>query len=122
MQVTYILVIRDQWNGDCSSFVPWLLGSQPCERTFRTVRSMTTVFSTVLNSSILGLLRRLHRIDIQLGLQASLEDVVKFPSIERHQAKTSKCPVPSESSLANIKDANIASAVDWGKKQSKEST
>ena len=107
--VFYVIVIRDQWNGDCNYFVPWLLGLQTCEKTFRTVRSMSTVFSTVLNFSILGLLRRLHRIDIQLELQ---EGVVKFPGIERHTAETSKCPVSSESSLANVKNADIASAVE----------
>ena len=82
--ITYILAIRDHYQGDPSYFLLWLLGSQICEKTFRTVRSMSTVFSTVLNFSILGLLRRLHRINIQLGLQASLEDVVKFPSFDRH--------------------------------------
>ena len=79
---------------------------------------MSTVFSTVLNFSILGLLWRLHRIDIQLELQATLDGVVKFPGIDRRTTKATKCLILGESSLASIKDADIASA----KKQSKEST
>jgi len=44
-------------------FVAYLLGSQPCEKTFRTVRSMSTIFYTVLNFSILGFLRSLATSD-----------------------------------------------------------
>ena len=117
--VTYVLIIRDQWNGDCNFFVPWLLGSQPCEKTFRTVRSMSTIFSTVLNFSILGLLWRLHWINIQLELQATLEGVVKFPSIERRITEASKCPVSDKSPLASIKDADIASAIDQARSKAK---
>ena len=58
--ITYILAIRDHYQGDSSYFLPRLLGSQIGEKTFQTVRSMSTVFSIVLNLSILGLLQWLH--------------------------------------------------------------
>jgi len=80
---------------------------------------MSTVFSTVLNFSILGLLRRLHRIDIQLELQATLEGVVKFPGIDRRTTKATKSLMSGESSLASIKDADIASAVDRARSKAK---
>ena len=66
--IVYIMSIRDHFHGEWNYFVPWALGSQTCEKTFRTVRTTSTVFSSVINFSILGLLRRLHRINIQLTL------------------------------------------------------
>lgn len=45
-------------------FLPWYLSSQPCESTFRKLRSMTSTFSTVVNFSVLDVLRRLNRINL----------------------------------------------------------
>ena len=45
----HALIMRVQGNFDCESFLPWLLGSQSCEKTFRTDRSMTSIFSTIIN-------------------------------------------------------------------------
>ena len=43
------------------SFVPWMMfGSQSCERTFRSLRSMTSTFSMIINFNILVLLQGLH--------------------------------------------------------------
>jgi len=44
---------------------------QLCERIFHSAWSMNTVFSSVLNFSILGLLRQLHRLNIQAVLYHS---------------------------------------------------
>lgn len=43
-------------------FLPWLFSSQPCEKTFRQLRSMTSTFSTVVNFSMKEILQRLHRV------------------------------------------------------------
>lgn len=43
-------------------FLPWLFSSQPCEKNFRQTRSMTSTFSTIVNFSMLDILRRLSRI------------------------------------------------------------
>ena len=32
--ITYVLTIRDHFHGDFDKFLPWMLGSQTCERTF----------------------------------------------------------------------------------------
>ena len=86
--ITYLMVVRSQISSDQMAFLPWLLGSQVCEKTFRTARSMSSTFSSVLNFSILGLLRRLHRLQIQSVLQAqSEESKIKFPRIDRHCSK-----------------------------------
>ena len=39
-------------------------------KNIRSARSMSSTFSTVMNFSVLGLLRRLHRLKIQSQLQA----------------------------------------------------
>ena len=69
-------------------FMPWLLGSQPCEQLFRAARSMSTIYSTIINFSMLGLLRRLHRIHIQNVLEAEGEENgIMFPRREQHHKK-----------------------------------
>ena len=79
-----LMVVRDNFEGKCC-FLPWLLGSQSCEQAFRAVRNMSGVFSTVINFGMLGLLRRLHRLDIQCSLQAeSHETGIKYPVGQKH--------------------------------------
>ena len=48
-----------------SGLLSWLLGSQTCEKAFRAARSLSSVFSTIINFGMLGLLRRLHRMQVQ---------------------------------------------------------
>lgn len=43
-------------------FKPWLMSSQPCERTFRATRSLTSTFSTIVNFSMLEILYRINKI------------------------------------------------------------
>lgn len=45
-------------------FQPWLLGSQPCELTFRAARRMSSVFLTVVNFSLLSLLHCFYGLKI----------------------------------------------------------
>ena len=116
--ITYVLTIRDHFHGDFDKFLPWMLGSQTCEKTFRIVRSMSSTFSTVLNFSILGLLRRLHRLNIQLTLQANSQGVIRFPSMEKHCSKEGKNKL-SKSPLTEIKDEDIAEAVERAKNKAR---
>ena len=116
--ITYVLTIRDHFHGDFDKFLPWMLGSQTCEKTFRIIRSMSSTFSTVLNFSILGLLRRLHRLNIQLTLQANSQGVIRFPSMEKHCSKEGKNKL-SKSPLTEIKDEDIAEAVERAKNKAR---
>jgi len=62
-------------------FCPWLLGSQPCEKVFRAARSMTPTFSTMVNFNILGLLRRLHKLQIQIEIESQSSSTgIIFPN------------------------------------------
>ena len=84
--IVFLMKLRDS-NCD-ESFCPWMLGSQSCERIFRTARSMSSTFSTIINFGMLGLLRRLHRLHTQICLEAESERTgIKYPSVEAHKSK-----------------------------------
>ena len=69
--ITFLITLRDTPSAD-KCFMPWFLGSQSCEKIFRAARSMSSTFSTMINFGMLGFLRRLHRMQIQIGLEAGL--------------------------------------------------
>ena len=87
--ITLIVTIRDHVPSNCdhSIFFPRLLGSQVCEATFRTIRSMNSTFSIIINFGMLDLLRRLHRLQIHTVLQADTTSPVTFPRVLKHQCK-----------------------------------
>ena len=75
-----LMTARENFEGH-ACFLPWILGSQCCEQAFRSVRSMSSIFSTPINFGMLGLLRRLHHLDIISSLQANSDDTgIKFPA------------------------------------------
>ena len=55
-------------------YLPWLLGSLPCERAFQAARSMSSIFSTVINFSIQGLLQQLHKLQSFIEVQSESEN------------------------------------------------
>lgn len=65
------------------TFTPWYFSSQPCEKTFRATRSMTSTWSTVTNFSILDVIRRLNRIQ-------SINDIVSDIGINLPFLSTAK--------------------------------
>ena len=77
---------------ESESFSPMLLGSQSCEKLFRAARSMSSTFSTVINFGLLGLLRRLHRLQIQIKLESECEKTnIKYPRVDAHKKKDGYC-------------------------------
>ena len=54
---------------------PWILGFQSCEQTFRSVKSMSGIFSTYINFDVLRLLRQLHCLDIIPSLQTQFGEI-----------------------------------------------
>ena len=86
--VTVAMTIRDHLSANNQCFIPWLLGSQSCEKIFRASRSMTPTFSTMLNFGMLSLLQRLHRIHVQYCLENDSEtSEIKYPRKEIHKDK-----------------------------------
>uniref|UniRef100_A0A1X7U626 Uncharacterized protein n=1 Tax=Amphimedon queenslandica TaxID=400682 RepID=A0A1X7U626_AMPQE len=69
--LAYVMVIRDLNLPHC--FTPWNLGSQSCERLFRSLRSLSSTFSTIVNFSLLAMLQRLHKIAIKEDLESLSE-------------------------------------------------
>ena len=102
--VNFLRSIRDCVNDD-SYFVPWLLGSQTCETTFRAVRSMSSAYSTVINFRMLGLLRRLHRLHIHLALEAETKKEIVFPRVLKHEQN--KGNTVKDYVLADVTDDEI---------------
>ena len=84
--VILLLILRDRVKFDC--YFPWLLGSQPCERAFCAARSMSPTFSTMINFTILGLLRRLHKFQIQIDLESTSDATgIIYPRHQLHKKK-----------------------------------
>ena len=116
--INYIIAIRDHIKEN-KYFVPWLLGSQCCETTFRTARSMSSIFSTVINFGMLGLLRRLHRLQIQLTVQAETQDEICFPRLLKHQHKVGKNAINDSICLLKVSNEQILNAVERGHAKAK---
>ena len=74
---------------------------------------MSSTFSTVIHFGMLGLLRRLHRIDIQLRLQAeSAQNDIKYTQSKEHKSREKHL---FSYSLDSKSDEYIGDAVDRGK-------
>ncbi|XP_067210201.1 uncharacterized protein [Linepithema humile] len=76
---------------DCNMphlFMPPLFSSQPCEAFFRQIRSMSTTYSTIVNCSLLDVIHRIKKIQLQTDILASkLNKNISFPRIE-YKVKT----------------------------------
>lgn len=65
-----------------------ILGSQCCEKVFGAARSMSSVFSTVINFGMLGLLQRFHHLHVQSILESESEETtIKYHHVESHKKK-----------------------------------
>lgn len=101
-------------------FLPYLFDSQPCERTFRQLRSMSSVNWTRINFCLLELLQMIERIDLENDIVFNkLADCVDFPRVNMDQ--TEKYPIydlPSNQEIKNeiskaMNDA-IEAATEYG--------
>ena len=87
------------------------MGSQSCEKSFRAARNMTSTFSTIINFGMLGLLRRLHRLQIQVNLQAEANVTgIIFPRADKHRSKDGQSSYIKHS-LEEVTDESILEAV-----------
>ena len=114
--IIYLLSCRDSHTSEV--FLPWKLGSQPCEKVFRAARSMTSTFSTVINFGMLGLLRRLHRLHTQLTLESEAIGI-KYPNLEAHKKKEG-CNVPEQATKPLPTNEEVHEAVMNAKKKAQK--
>lgn len=117
-------------------FIPWHYSSQTCEELFRTTRSMTSTYSTVVNFSMNDILKRLTRIEllnlIQNDLQKNeertinenpsnenLQNTFNFPRFNKHSRnffnssklqKTSTFETMSDTEIENICTSSLRDA------------
>jgi hypothetical protein len=88
--LAYIMTIRNNFSDKPECFTPWIMGSQSCEKMFRSLRSMTGTFSTVINFSMLSLLQRLHKLSVKEELQSHSERQlhgIHFARLDSHKKK-----------------------------------
>jgi len=57
-----IILLAEKYRMQPQYFLPWLFGSQTCEKFFRQTRSMTPTQSTITMFDLLDILQRRHRI------------------------------------------------------------
>lgn len=95
----------------------WITGSQGCEQLFRLVRSMTPIFSTIINFSLKQLLERIHRLSFISSLECT--DEIIFPRVQRrllqlNEEADSTFIVPTieeiETTICNAKQSAIITA------------
>ena len=109
--IILLLILRARGKSECC--YPWLFGSQPCERAFRAARSMTPTFSTMINFTVLGLIRRLHRLQIQVDLESMSDTTgIIYPCKVVHDKK-SGINKDSMYTCENITNKNIEEAVQF---------
>jgi len=82
----FILSLQAVSPSEDNNFLPWLLASQCCEKVFRAARSMSSIYSTIINFGMLGLLQRLHRLHFQGILESEAEET-KIRYSETHKRK-----------------------------------
>ncbi|CAG9814589.1 unnamed protein product [Phaedon cochleariae] len=97
-----ILVIKKMYNDNPSEFCPWIMSSQPCEKIFRSIRSMTSTFSTVTNYSMLDILGRLTRIQAINEITCDTEI-----EMERGHVSISECNPQHSANIAADRVADI---------------
>ena len=94
-----ILTLRHSEQQQC--FLPWILGSQSCEQTFRSLRSMTGTFSTIINFSMLGILHRLHKLAIKHDLESQSNLGILCPRLKPHHSKEGHGTNPKNQQVLN---------------------
>lgn len=111
--IILVLILRAQ--GSSEYCFPWMLGSQPCERAFRAARSMTPTFSTMINFTVLGLIKRLHKLQIQVDLEAESEATgIIYPHKLMHDKKSGLHKDTAQCCNRAISNKDIEEAVQQG--------
>lgn len=114
--VILIKKLRDE--GLSHLFLPTIFNSQPCEETFRKLRSMGTINFTKVNFSLLELMHLIGRLELMNDIVSfKLADVeVCFPRNPTHKSNYSHFDLPSDEEIENTIKEALSTAVDDAKK------
>lgn len=63
-------------------FCPDLQGSQPCESLFRQARSFSSMYSNVVNFTMLEFVNRINKIQLQADIIKTYSEQITFPRFE----------------------------------------
>lgn len=112
--ITAVMTLGKLTQG--KNYLPWMMGSQNCEKIFWAARSITSTFSTVINFSMLGLLRRLYRLHIQMVLESESKDTgIIYPRTQSHRVKDGKSHLTSSCFVHSVSVNDITDTVNRGK-------
>ena len=81
---------------------------------------MSSTYSTMINFGILGLLRRLHQLQIQFSLESETDSGIVFPRVLKHQTKQGENSC-NKCCLADITNERILTAVQCAREAAKDS-
>lgn len=100
-------------------FHPEMLGSQQCESIFRQIRSLSSTYSTVTNCSILEIIQKMSKIELQNEIshnklkhwnfpRIGLPSSSYFPTIDRNGMNHSKTRIQLSSQQEIIQEIELA--------------
>lgn len=101
-------------------FIPTLFNSQPCEETYRQMRSMGSMNYTKINFTLLELMHLIGRVELQNDIiHFKLADIdIVFPRKRLGEARLEHFPLPSENELKiqiqNAKDDALTDLEKFG--------
>lgn len=105
-----ILILSHIEDGTLDDFYPWLLGSQPCEEWFRSARSLTSTFSTVINFTSQEFVEKSKRIEFLYEATHSLSEEYVFPrSFKKNHILSSQKGITREDIFGSIDKAKCDS-------------
>lgn len=78
--ILFLMLYLKERNMD-NLFYPDLLGSQQCEAIFRQIRSLSSTYSTVTNSSMLEIISKISKIELQNQISHFKLKNYNFPRI-----------------------------------------
>lgn len=99
-------------------FLPYFYDSQPCEKTFRAFRSLTTAYSTITNCTVMEALSRLSKINFQDEITHATSPAFVYPRIDKKIELKSIEPLPTPYEIYNetifAKKCATATAIKLG--------
>lgn len=82
-------------------FLLILMSSQPCEEFFRKIRSFTSTYSTQVNFSMLEIIQRIKKIQLQGEIIQNNKENIKFPRLDPNLKEASVCELPENENIFN---------------------
>lgn len=100
--VQFLIQCRD--NRHPEQFNIQIMSSQPCETSFRELRSMTTLNHTAVNFTMKEVEQRMQKVQMKLLIMYRRRNLINFPSLLRQDQKVSETPVydlPNDNEICN---------------------